>query len=226
MITAKEIFELRHDGRIEEAYEAARELYAVDKGQYASSAMFWTAVDVLKARINEGNTEKASIILQALERLMPNLRDSNEWMQQAYQRCCKMLSKAIDRKNNIHNVSEHFQLGVWGEDLAAVYLREKGYVIIDRDWHSGHRDIDIVARKNDVYVFVEVKTRRNDDFGSPEQAIDREKQKNLCRAINHYIKYHHLENPIRFDIITIIGMIGSQNPVITHYENINILEVF
>ena len=225
-MTAKEIFELRHDGRIEEAYEAARELYAADKSPYPSSAMFWTAVDVLKARIYEGKTEEASIILQALERLMPNLSDSNGWMQQAYQRCCKMLKNATDKKLNIQNVSEHFQFGVWGEDLAAVYLREKGYVIIDRDWHSGHRDIDIIARKNDVYVFVEVKTRRNDDYGSPEQAIDCKKRQNLCRAINHYIKYHHLENPFRFDVITIVGAFGSHNPVITHLENINILEVF
>ena len=69
-------------------------------------------------------------------------------------------------------MAAHNELGQWGENLAAEYLRSKGYVIINRDWHSGHRDLDIIAEDDDVVVFVEVKTRRNNIFGAPEEAID------------------------------------------------------
>ena len=61
-------------------------------------------------------------------------------------------------------MAAHNELGQWGENLATEYLRSKGYVIIDRDWRSGHRDLDIIAEDGDVVVFVEVKTRRNNLF--------------------------------------------------------------
>ena len=68
-MTASEIFELRKQGRKEEAYEEARLLYANDKSPYVSAAMFWTAVDVLRSRVYEGKTDEAKKILMALERL-------------------------------------------------------------------------------------------------------------------------------------------------------------
>ena len=55
----------------------------------------------------------------------------------------------------------HNETGKWGEQLACEYLMHEGYRIVERDWKCGKRDIDIVAIENDVYVFVEVKTRRN-----------------------------------------------------------------
>ena len=58
-------------------------------------------------------------------------------------------------------MAAHNELGKWGEDLAAEYLEKKGYTIVERDWKSGRRDIDIIALDDDVVVFVEVKTRRN-----------------------------------------------------------------
>ena len=63
-------------------------------------------------------------------------------------------------------MAAHNDLGKWGEDLAADYLRDKGYVIIDRDWKSGHHDLDIVAKEDETLVIVEVKTRRNRLFGN------------------------------------------------------------
>ena len=67
-------------------------------------------------------------------------------------------------------------------------------------------------------VFVEVKTRRNRLFGDPEEAVDYRKRQNLAQAINHYVKYKRLRQPIRFDVITIIGMIGAE-PEIDHIED-------
>ena len=62
-------------------------------------------------------------------------------------------------------MAAHNDTGKWGEDLAAKYLEEKGYTIVERDWKSGRRDIDIIALDDDVVVFVEVKTRRNRLYG-------------------------------------------------------------
>ena len=65
-------------------------------------------------------------------------------------------------------MAAHNELGKWGEDLAAAYLEQKGYTIMERDWKSGRRDIDIIARDGNIVVFVEVKTRRSSVFGEPE----------------------------------------------------------
>lgn len=221
-MTVKDVFELRKQGRIEEAYGIIRSIYAGDKGPYASLAMFWTAVDVFKKRITENRIDEAYKILLALERMLPHVPDKEGWVQKAYKNSVLLLDRA-GRRLAIHEKQpEHLLMGKWGEELAAAYLREKGYVILERDWHSGHRDIDIIARNNNYVVFVEVKTRRNRDFEDPIMAVNYEKQRNLRIAINHYIKFRKIDSPIRFDIITIVGAINTNQPYIEHLEDVNI----
>ena len=116
----------------------------------------------------------------------------------------------------------HNELGKWGEDLAAEYLEKKGYTIVERDWKSGRRDIDIIALDDGVMVFVEVKTRRNRLFGEPEESIDYHKLQNLQQAINHYIRFRNIRQEVRFDIISIVGTIGSE-PDIQHIQNVALL---
>ena len=118
-------------------------------------------------------------------------------------------------------MSAHNELGKWGEDLAANYLQHEGYFILERDWKSGHRDIDIIAADSDgTVVFVEVKTRSNRVFGEPEDAVDYWKLKNLKAAINHYIKYQHINGEVRFDIVTIVGSENDSEPEINHIKDI------
>ena len=93
-------------------------------------------------------------------------------------------------------MAAHNELGKWGEDLATTYLEQKGYTIMERDWKSGRRDIDIIARDENTIVFVEVKTRRSSVFGEPEEAIDFHKLQNLQQAINHYVKFKHMTRAI------------------------------
>ena len=112
-------------------------------------------------------------------------------------------------------MAEHNDLGKWGEDLAADYLQRKGYVILERDWRSGHRDLDIIALDGDVVVFVEVKTRRRRLFTDPVDAVGYQKIRNLQQAANHYVKYRQIDCDIRFDIISIIGSVGAE-PEIEH----------
>lgn len=221
-MTINEVFGLRNQGRKEEAYEAARKIYAVDKSPYSSAAMFWTAVDVLKLRANEDKIEEAKKILMALERLLPNLKDEKGWMHDAMRNCHALLEKSETQNNLLDNGPKHLQMGVWGEELAVAFLRDKGYVILERDWHSSHRDIDIIAQEGETIVFVEVKTRRNSDFTDPLNAVNFKKQKNLVRAINHYIHYRKFNNPWRFDVITIVGEMGINMPEINHIEDFNL----
>lgn len=217
-MTAKEIFDLRKQGRKEEAYEQARLLYATDKSGYASAVMFWTAVDILRSRVNEGKTDEAKRIMMALERLQPNVPDKDGWVQDAMSRCHSLLEKGIERHQRVVGTAVNMTVGTWGEELATAYLREKGYAILERDWHSGHRDIDIVAQNNEWLVFVEVKTRSTDEIISPIQAVNWKKQRNIVKAINHYIHYRKINQPWRFDVITIVGSPGKE-PRINHIED-------
>jgi len=223
-MTVKDIFMLRKQGQIEEAYNAIRPLYAVDKGPYTSLAMFWTASDILKKRVSEGKTDEAKKILLALERMFPQVPDKEGWGKKCLEKCQVIINKDEKRQQQLSEGPIHIQMGVWGENLAAAYLREKGYVILERDWHSKHRDIDIIAQDGGTIVFVEVKTRRSREFADPIQAVNSDKIYNLKRAINHYLHYKKTEAPWRFDIITIVGELGCPMPDIKHINDFNIIE--
>jgi putative endonuclease len=110
-------------------------------------------------------------------------------------------------------MAAHNELGRWGEDLAEAFLEEKGYAIVERDWKSGHHDLDIVAKDGSTLVIVEVKTRRNRLYGNPEEAIDYRKRRSLLSAINHYTKSHRIYSNVRFDIISIVGNIGEKSEI-------------
>lgn len=117
-------------------------------------------------------------------------------------------------------MARHNDLGKWGEDFAANFLKEKGYVIKERDWSCGKRDIDIIALAPDqaTLVFVEVKTRMNNDLTNPEDAIDRKKIKSIGMATHLYIKQFEVVEDIRFDIISVVGT-DKSNAMIEHIEN-------
>lgn len=117
-------------------------------------------------------------------------------------------------------MAAHNELGIWGEELAADYLQGKGYSIVERDWKSGHRDIDIIAMDGETVVFVEVKTRRNRVFGEPEDAVDYQKLRNLRSAINHYVKLHRLWQEVRLDVVTVVGTPDGGEPEISHLQDI------
>ena len=117
-------------------------------------------------------------------------------------------------------MAAHNELGTWGEKQAAHYLERKGFLMVERDWKSGHRDIDLIAVDGDTVVFVEVKTRRNRVFGEPEDAVNYLKLQHLRAAINHYVKYRHISQPIRLDVVSVIGSPQGEEPEINHFEDI------
>lgn len=111
----------------------------------------------------------------------------------------------------------HNDFGTLGEDIAIAHLRAKGYVVMDRNWRSGHKEIDIVAQKDDTIVFVEVKARANAFYGNPEDAITRRKMHLLVLAADAYLRCNAIDMEVRFDVITITGSVSR--PIIRHYEH-------
>ena len=99
----------------------------------------------------------------------------------------------------------HNDFGHWGEEVAADYLRSQGYTILHRNYRVGHRDLDIVALRDDVLVFVEVKTRRDSTLVEAELAVDGRKIQSVSIAANSYIKRFNISALIRFDVITVVG---------------------
>lgn len=108
-----------------------------------------------------------------------------------------------------------------GEELAAQILSNKGYEIIERNYRYGHGEIDIIANDPDskCTVFVEVKSRKNLEFGEPEYAITKSKQRQIRKIAELYLfekEIHEID--CRFDVVAILFE-DFNNPVINHYEN-------
>ena len=102
-------------------------------------------------------------------------------------------------------MAQHNDLGRRGEELATAFLLSKGYGIIDRNWRSGHKEIDIVAQDGNDIVFVEIKTRTDETFNDARDAVDARKRQLLIYAADAYLHSHHFDLTPRFDIITVVG---------------------
>lgn len=117
--------------------------------------------------------------------------------------------------------SETADAGQWGEAQAEAHLRKSGYRILGRRVRTAHREeIDLIAAQDDTLVFVEVKTRRNEAFGQPAEAIGRDKRLMLSRAAVRYLT--RLRRPpayARFDVVEIIGQKDHGHPEVRHIEN-------
>ena len=107
--------------------------------------------------------------------------------------------------------------GEKGEQMAADYLRSKGYQILETNWRMGHLEVDIIAIGANMLVFVEVKTRATNAFGEPEVFVDLAKQRHLIRAANIYIGKNGIDKEVRFDIISVILNEGVKS--IKHIED-------
>lgn len=93
-------------------------------------------------------------------------------------------------------------LGARGESVAARYLRRRGYAIVRRNYRGAHGEIDLVALDGGILVFVEVKTRTQDRFGEPLDAVDLDKQRRITEAAEDFVHEHHLyDRAIRFDVV-------------------------
>jgi putative endonuclease len=109
------------------------------------------------------------------------------------------------------------KIGAWGESVATKYLQERGYNLIARNVRTPYGEIDILAEKDGITIFVEVKARTTSTFGPPEISVTPRKQEHMIAAAEHYTQENEIDH-WQIDVIAIEGKINS-NPKITHFEN-------
>ena len=102
-------------------------------------------------------------------------------------------------------MADHIQKGKKGEEEAASFLLARGYQILERNWRSGHKEIDIIAKDSETTVFIEVKSRRQLGNERYDELINPSKQRTLLLAANAYMIQNKQRGSIRFDVIFIIG---------------------
>lgn len=115
-------------------------------------------------------------------------------------------------------MSNHLELGKKGEEIATNFLLKKGFEILEANWRYRRSEIDLIAKKDEVLIFVEVKTRSDDYFGRPESFVTDRKRALMIDAANAYMEEIGHEWEIRFDVIAII----YHNPVhqtIDHFKD-------
>lgn len=100
----------------------------------------------------------------------------------------------------------NIKLGSLGEQLAEKYLKEKGHLILEKNYRTKLGELDIIAKKDNTIIFLEVKTRTSDAFGAPREAVGNKKQKTIQRLSQQYILHRKLEAlsfNYRFDVIEV-----------------------
>lgn len=107
------------------------------------------------------------------------------------------------------------QLGKWGEETACAWLIDKGYEILGQNIRTPYGEIDIVAKKENMTIFVEVKTLTSSKNFFPEQQITNRKREHMLNSAQYYAN----EQKIEHWQIDVIAIEGKQKPKITHFEN-------
>jgi putative endonuclease len=144
-------------------------------------------------------------------------RSTQNWGIRPGQLIWKLSDRARQFRQS-HILTPEAALGKRGEDLAHRYLRKVGFTVVARNYRPGaDSEVDIVARRGDLLVFVEVKTRTSAESGHPDRAIDLEKQQHIARAARSYVTRAGIDwNRVRFDTIAVIL---SHPPSIVHHED-------
>lgn len=114
-------------------------------------------------------------------------------------------------------MTDKIKKGELGELMAANFLKEKGYVILERNYRYKHSEIDLIVRKDDWVVFVEVKTRSSEAFGYPEDFVDDKKAEKILEGAEQYLFESNWEGNVRYDIVSVT--IKKNIPEIVHFED-------
>ena len=108
-------------------------------------------------------------------------------------------------------------IGKLGEEISIIFLKQKGFLILEKNFHSRFGEIDIIAKKDKTFVFVEVKTRSSSMFGTPAESVTRSKLAKLIKTADYYCFLHKcgLEN-MRFDVLEVF----LPEKRVNHIENV------
>ena len=101
-------------------------------------------------------------------------------------------------------MAQSAELGDKGEEIAVAYLIREGYKILERNWHYGHKEVDIIAKQGEEIVIVEVKTREGDYFEEPWEAVSIQKTRYIVEVADAWLIMKQIDLETRFDVISII----------------------
>lgn len=108
-------------------------------------------------------------------------------------------------------------LGKKGEALAVSFLRKKGFKIVEKNYRTVFGEIDIIAKDKQVIVFIEVKTRSDNAFGYPFEAVNTRKREKIRKVALSFLKKYKRELPVRFDVLSITIKEGKEH--IEHFKD-------
>lgn len=114
-------------------------------------------------------------------------------------------------------MTDKIKRGNEGESRAAAFLEEKGYQVIERNYRHKHSEIDLIVKKGDWLVFVEVKTRTSSAYGFPEEFVDEKKEEKILEGADHYLAQNNWQGSVRYDIVAISIVKGCYE--IAHFED-------
>ena len=114
-------------------------------------------------------------------------------------------------------MAERNEKGKVGEELAKQYLINHDYKVLQTNWHAGHYEVDIIAQKDNLLVFCEVKYRTSNAFGEPESFVTRRQQQHIIKAAAFYVGKYQWQGESRFDIVSILTKKDTVN--INHIED-------
>lgn len=118
-------------------------------------------------------------------------------------------------------VKHRQKLGGWGEQQAAAYLADRGYKLLDRNVHTPYGEIDLIFKKDDRIVFVEVKTRTSTQYGYPEQSVTLHKRRHLIASAQFYLQNQpEMIDDWQIDVLAVEKKSNQETPAITHFENV------
>jgi putative endonuclease len=115
-------------------------------------------------------------------------------------------------------MAENNETGKQGELTAESFLKEQGYIIIEKNWRFRRFELDIIATKDNELIIVEVKTRSENYLLAPEDAVDRKKIHRIVIATDAYIRKKNIGLPVRFDVLCLVKK-GDKYIIESHIED-------
>ncbi|MEK9566154.1 MAG: YraN family protein [Flavobacteriaceae bacterium] len=101
-------------------------------------------------------------------------------------------------------MAQHNLFGTQAEEKALEYLLQRGYQLLEKNYRYAHAEVDLLMRKKDKLICIEVKARSTAYFGSPEGFISTKKIQLLVRVVDHYLELKDWDPEVRFDVISIL----------------------
>ena len=158
---------------------------------------------------NRQNVLKKNVYFEYVNGIISNLVQVKEFFDTVTYHKIKDFYYICKRKQSNRKTMTTKEIGDLGEDTATKYLVSQGYVILDRNWRCGHLELDIVALDGIFLAFIEVKTRKDNSILSPQDSINKTKQRLLINAANGYIRKYRRHEEARFDVVCITHHNGT-----------------